>query len=79
MKIPPFKEKYSKKINFRLSSSNKKINHKCKARINNINNKMKHNNSHQISSNFGYKLVNQVSYMKIITSNNKINNSSKKY
>ena len=33
----PLAKKYSKKINCRFSSSNKKIKHKCKARINNIN------------------------------------------
>ena len=38
---------------------------------------MKHNNSHKKSSNFGYKLTNQESEMETITSNNKINNSSK--
>ena len=39
---------------------------------------MKHNNSHLKSCNFGYKSVNQGSEMETITSNNKINNSSKK-
>ena len=86
------KEKISKKINCRLSSSNKKFNHKCKARINNINitnnfedntqnncAKMKHNNSHQKSCHFGYRLENQESEMETITSNNNnINNSNKK-